>query len=137
MADILKFTVQVKTTDVANAGTNSDVYLGICGREFFLDSPGNDFVRGTTTTYILGEGAFNILDKPLNDPRHPQLRTEDLDRFPVYIRMEPSGDSPDWNLSTVTVEIGGTGYFVNHTKGIWLGRRAGKVCFLKKGKIGE
>ena len=136
MADIFSFTVHIVTTDVENAGTNGDVYLGICGREFFIDSSANDFERGAEAIYKFGSGA-NILNKDLNDPRKPQLRTEDLGKFPVYIRFEPIGASPDWNFSLVNVEIGGTGFFVLHRKGMWLGRKAGKICFLKEGRLGE
>ena len=87
-------------------------------------------------TYKLGEGA-NILNKDLNDPRKPQLKSEDLDKFPVYIRLEPAGGSPDWNLTFVNVEIGGTGYGVLFQTGLWLGQKAGKVCFLRQGRFGE
>ncbi len=136
MADIKSFTVNIVTGNIDGAGTDGDVYLGICGREFFLDSTSDDFEKGANKTYKLGEGA-NIKNQNLNDPRKPQLISEDLDKFPVYIRLEPSGGNPDWNITFVNVEIGGTGYGVVFRQGLWLGRRAGKVCFLRQGRFGE
>jgi len=112
MAPISKIEVEIKTGDVANAGTDGHVYLGICGREFYLDRGNvNDFEKGHTDTFILGGNAANILNKGENDPRKPQLDTENLpnnvgvDGFPVYIRFEPRGGNPDWNLETVSVRV--------------------------------
>jgi hypothetical protein len=136
MPDIKSFSATIQTANVENAGTDGDVYLGICGREFYLDSSADDFERGSNRTYKFGDGA-NILNKDLNDPRKPQLRSEDLNKFPVYIRFEPSGESPDWNLTFVNVEIAGTGYGISFPRGLWLGRTAGKTCFLREGRFGE
>jgi hypothetical protein len=126
--------VTIMTGD--GAGTDGDVYLGICGREFFVDTSRDDFERGSSTTYRLGDGA-NILNKERNDPRNPQLDSNDLDKFPVYIRFDPSGSYPDWNLTFVNVELAGTGYGVIFRPGLWLGRKSGKFCYLRQGRFGE
>lgn len=134
--DIKSFTVTIKTGDTEGAGTDGHVYLGICGREFFLDSPANDFERGSTFTFKLGVGA-NILNKSLNDPAKPQLKSENLDKYPVYIRFEPLDERSDWNITYVNVEIAGTGFGIVYRTGLWLGQKAGKICFLKQGMFGE
>ena len=80
--------IKIVTGNVSGAGTDGEVYLGICGREFRLDTSGDDFKRGANDIFRLGSNA-NIKNKERNDPRNPQHRTDDLDKFPVYIRLEP------------------------------------------------
>jgi hypothetical protein len=101
MANISRIDIQIATANVLNAGTDGFVYVGVAGREFQLDASGNDFEQGANRVYTLGNGA-NILDAGDNDPRNPQLRTEDVDKFPKYVRFEPGGD---WVLEDVTVTI--------------------------------
>ena len=43
MVEIDRINVIVKTGNVNKAGTNGNVYLGIGGREFKLNKPGNQF----------------------------------------------------------------------------------------------
>ena len=136
MATIRSIDVTIHTGDVDNAGTDGDVYLGICGREFFLDSGANDFERGSRRLYRFGEGA-NIQNSGVNDPRNPPLDSDDLRMFPVYIRFEPQGSSPDWNLTFVNVEVAGTGFGIILRPGLWLGRTSGKICHLREGRFGE
>jgi hypothetical protein len=136
MAPINTISVQIVTSNLENAGTDGDVYLGICGREFYLDSGANDFERGSNRIYILGEGS-NIENRDANNPRKPQLNTDHLGNFPVYIRFDPQGNSPDWNLSFVSVEVGGANFGVNLPGGLWLGRKSGKFCYLRRGKFSE
>ena len=127
--------VQIRTGNLTDAGTDGEVYLGICGREFRLDSSGNNFERGAVDTFRLGAGG-NVKNGDRNDPRSPQLRTEDLDKFPVYIRFDPVGSSPDWNLGFVVVQLGAEfGAILN--PGLWLGRVSGKFCYLRAGKFSE
>lgn len=45
MADITSFDITIQTGDVNGAGTDGSVYLGICGREFHLDTSKDDFER--------------------------------------------------------------------------------------------
>ena len=137
MTSISKITVKIVTSNMDGAGTDGNVYLGLCGREFFLDSSGDDFEKNSNFTYVRGDGS-TILNKDGNDPRKPQLNAEDLDKFPAYIRFEPLGGSNSgWNLKSVNVEVAGTGYGINYPAGIWLGEKAGKFCYLKKGRFGE
>lgn len=142
MADITKIEAYVYTADVTAAGTDGWVYLGIAGREFLLDSSGNDFEQGSTFTYVLGEGA-NVLNGEYNDPRKPQLDTDDLDRYPAYIRFEPAGSNPAWCLERATVTVNG-GSDVPHrfdnprlvgtaeNQRIWLDQSYGKSVYLKR-----
>jgi hypothetical protein len=45
MTAIMQIRVQLNTGTPSGAGTNGDVYLGICGREFHLDTSADDFER--------------------------------------------------------------------------------------------
>ncbi len=136
MAAIRSISVQIITSNVENAGTDGDVYLGICGREFYLDSGADDFEQGSNRTYRLGDGA-NIENSRENDPRSPQLDSDHLDDFPVYIRFEPGGGSPDWKLDSAVVQVAGRDYGVRFLRGLWLGRKAGKICYLRPGLFSE
>jgi hypothetical protein len=137
MSDIQKIKVTVKTSNIDGAGTDGNVFLGICGREFFLDSSGNDFEKNSLLTYTFGVDA-NVTRKNENDPRKPQLRTEHLKDFPVYIRFEPlGGSSSAWNLKYVSIEVEGLDYGISYPTGLWLGDTSGKFCYLKAGKFGE
>ncbi|WP_018386776.1 hypothetical protein [Wenjunlia vitaminophila] len=53
---------------------------------------------------------FFLLDRPRaerNDPRFPQLDTDDLDRYPVYLRYEQPDNKRDeiWCLERVTATV--------------------------------
>jgi hypothetical protein len=137
MTAITQIKATIHTGDQENAGTDSWVYLGICGREFRLArSDVNDFGRSSHRDYFLGNGA-NVEDASLNDPKFPRLDTADLDQFPAYIRLEPAGDSPDWNLDGVEVTITPSGSKYGRLgdgggANIWLGQKMGKFCYLRK-----
>ncbi|MGW1439868.1 hypothetical protein ACWD7M_32060 [Streptomyces griseus] len=105
MAPITRIDVYTKTSDVIAADTRSAVYLGIAGREFRL-STGNetDFGKNTETTFVLGTGS-NVSDSQYVDPRYPQLDTDDLDRYPTYIRLQPEGSAPAWCVERVQVTV--------------------------------
>jgi hypothetical protein len=94
------------TTSTGNNGTNSNVYLGLCGREFLLDRPGrDDFQRNTNDHFVLGDAnnVDSVANPTLNDPKSPlPLDTDDLSTFPIYIRLDSSGA---WELSGVTVVV--------------------------------
>ncbi|MFD7992623.1 hypothetical protein [Streptomyces mexicanus] len=142
MAAINKIEAYLYTANVESAGTDGWVYLGIAGREFSLDSSNNDFEQGQTFTYVLGEGA-NVLEPDYNDPRKPQLDTDDLDRYPAYIRFEPEGKYPAWCLERVIVTVN-PGSRTPHrfdnprlvgsadNQRIWLDQKYGKVLYLKR-----
>ncbi|MFF3959722.1 hypothetical protein ACFYY1_42145 [Streptomyces sp. NPDC001890] len=120
------------------------MYLSIGGREFSIDSDRNDFEPGDNYTYIFGEGA-NVREAGRNDPRFPRLDTDDLERYPVYVRYEqPASNAEEiWCLERViaTVNPGGefTARFDNprlvgsSAEGkIWLGQRYGKAVNLRR-----
>jgi len=102
MAPINRIDVDVATANISGAGTNSSVYLGIAGREFFIDSADstNDFEAGDKKTYTFGDGT-NIDQAQYNDPRSPKLDITDLDHYPTYLRAPNS----DWALEDVTVTV--------------------------------
>jgi hypothetical protein len=141
MVSITRIDVKVVTGDRKNAGTNGYVFLGIGGREFRLDSGENDFERNTTFLYHLGDIA-TVLNADLNDPRSPQLDTADLASFRVYIRFEPAGRKPGWNLEEVEVIVnpgadGTMKYKALEPKPdvpdphLWLSQDCGKICYLR------
>jgi hypothetical protein len=141
MPKLEKISVQIKTGDRDRAGTNGDVYIGICGREFSLDSadPGtNDFERNSDRTYILtGDSAtINVRYGIYNNPDRPyELFTENLDLCPVYIRFSPENREDNWNLESVTVIINdGEAQYAAllGTDHLWLGTHAGLYCYLFK-----
>jgi hypothetical protein len=142
MAAITKIEAYVLTASETEGGTDSYVYLGLGGREFALDSTADDFQKGATQTFVLGADG-NVLNPATNDPRRPQLDTGELQLFPAYLRIEPSGAEPDWCLerAIVTVNPGqdsrATYDFLSlagtegHQK-IWLGANHGTFLHLKR-----
>ncbi|MFH8236838.1 hypothetical protein ACSLFT_05315 [Streptomyces sp. G6] len=143
MAAITKIRAYIYTADIDTAGTDGLVYLGIAGREFLLATNGDDFKQGSKFSFVLGEDA-NVLKPDYNDPRKPALDTDDLDRYPVYIRLEPEGDGPAWCVERITVTVNPDSkvphVFDNPrlvgTSGrgdrIWLWKEGGKQLFLKR-----
>jgi hypothetical protein len=136
MTAIKRIDVRLVTASGAGGGTDGDVFIGVDGREFYIDSAQNDFEQGADDTYTLGEGA-NVLNAPQNDPRNPQLDTNDLSKFPVYLRFEPLGSAPDWHLERVDVTVNpGTSEIkfsaLSGGPDLWLGQKMGKFCYLKK-----
>ena len=130
--------LHLSTGSLSGAGTDGDVYLGLCGREFSIDSTSNDFERGSGRTYVLGEGA-NIRNAELNDPRRQQLFTENVSNFPVYIRFQPRSRGDNWQLQRADVRFNGSlhidwdtvPFVVNsEEEGIWLGVRSGLFVHL-------
>lgn len=102
MAQITGVLCQIITGNISGAGTGGDIFLGLCGREFVLDSTANDFERRSWREYILGRGPvepdlpapqIHVRNPELNDPRSAgfPLDSANLDRSPVYIRFEPEG----------------------------------------------
>jgi hypothetical protein len=113
---------RIKTANVAGAGTNAKVFLGIAGREFRLDREGPpDFEQGQDVTYIFGvvnpdfdQGCpeptgpgcaidnntmqtSNIANADDNDPRIPGVSVQDAlgQGLPIYIRMSDVNFNPD------------------------------------------
>jgi len=136
MAVIERIDVQLATSTREGAGTDGDVFIGIAGREFYIESEANDFEAGSNRTYRLGDGA-NILYSGLNDPRAQQLQTGNIEQHPVYVRFEPKGAEDNWNLWSVAVTVNpGPHQIVYRSSGstnnMWLGPKAGKFVFLSK-----
>src|SRR5215207_10443397 len=51
----------------------------------------------SSSTARAGQLLFLTLARQ-NDPKRPPLHTDFLDKFPVYVRMEPRGDRPSWTV---------------------------------------
>jgi hypothetical protein len=147
MSKITGILCQVATGRVDNAGTDGRVYLGLGGREFRLDSSADDYERGSVREYLMGEGGWvedpstpppmsHVQNEEYNDPRVGfPLDTLNLTRNPVYIRFEPDGPSPNWNLSFAAALVYDPKFVVGYTPpepfgSLWLGDPMGKVLYL-------
>ena len=138
MAAIKILSLRLVTGNRENAGTDGDVFLGVAGREFNVDSQGdvNDFERNSDRTYVFGEGS-NVLRPQENDPRTPwQTDTNDLRFSPTYIRFEP-GQGGDWNLERVqltVIDVSNNSVQFDRLEGnanLWLGESRGKALYLR------
>ena len=136
MVNIRRIDLRLYTANRSKAGTDGEVYLGMAGREFNIDSTGNDFERGSDRIYTLGVGA-NIKRPDNNDPRKPQLKTEDLAKYPVYLRFEPKGSGPNWNLEWLSATVNPGPSQIKYenpplrgSPDIWLGDNYGKIVYL-------
>ena len=138
MPQIQSIHLHIQTGNLSGAGTDGDVYLGLCAREFSIDTTRDDFERGAARTYILGEGA-NINNPAVNDPRSHLLLTENVANFPVYVRFRPRSRTDNWQLQRASVRFNDsihldwdTAHFIamDPTQGIWLGVRSGLVVHL-------
>jgi len=138
MAQIESIQVNIETGDESGGGTDGSIYVGVCGREFHLDTSADDFERGSSHEYVLGEGS-DVVNPAVNDPRKQVLLTEDVESFPIYVRFEPNDGGDNWNLARAQMSFNDeffprweTTTFVSSTDGIWLGQRSGNVVHLRK-----
>ncbi|WP_086842999.1 hypothetical protein [Streptomyces coeruleofuscus] len=154
MADITQIRAKIEVANLTGAGSDDWVYLGIAGREFVLDS-GNadDFDTDTKKVFVLGEqheddteGNFTVVpvvDGEYNDPRKPQLDTEDLGLYPAYLRVEDAGNNAALCLERVRVTVhaadGSVHRFDNlrldtvaDNRRIWLHQKYGKQLYLRR-----
>jgi hypothetical protein len=131
----------------APSGTDSNVYLGIGGREFNLDTLGDDFQPGLHDTFIFGEGSNSLngtydLNINPNDPNTARRLTLAAPfTFPVYIRMSELKDD-DWWVNQIEVRIfsglgtnrllRGIWVLGSETVGVRLGRRFGFRLYLSE-----
>ncbi len=136
MSAIQTFSVRLITGDRDNAGTDGDVYIGMCGREFYIDSARSsvdDFERASDRTYKFGAGS-NVKFHEANDPRSDYpVFTEDIELTPAYIRFEPTGRNDHWNLESVTVDVNNGEVRLEALQGgdhLWLGTHSGMYCYL-------
>jgi len=147
MANITGILCQILTSNVSGAGTDGNVYLGIGGREFRLDSSADDYEKNSFREYILGRAPLEpnlpapqvrVNNKENNDPRNGyQLDTSNLNKFPVYIRFEPVNSDDNWNLrfTAVLVYTGASQFNTAYTvseefENLWLGKSFGKIVYL-------
>ena len=145
MGNIRKVTVRVATGDLEGAGTTGEVYLGLAGMEFKMNSTASgDYEVGSDRTYVLGEhaGVHQTSDKEArydfafadrNDPRITTM--ERADRHPVYVRMHPVGEGHDWLARAVGVAVEGDDdspqkYHWEVDPGRWLGCEYGLTVHL-------
>lgn len=136
MSDITSIRVNLQTMRASGAGTDGDVYIGVGGREFYLDTSADDFESGSSRSYVLGDGS-NSTQPAFNDPGAPPLRTEHLPHFPAYLRFQPQNRSDNWFVQRVAVFVNDSVVPVFDSAGtlsirggIWLGTRAGQVLHL-------
>jgi hypothetical protein len=109
VATATRLRVKIHTSDRVDAGTHGDVYLGIGGREFRIESGENDFEKGSVRTYGViktDPGEIQINDQSNNDPEKNYLIIiGDLDKYPVYIRFEPENQNDHWTVQYVSVAV--------------------------------
>jgi len=148
LSHIGRITVTISTGDLDGASTNGRVYLGIGGREFRIDKPGNQFQKGDTDFFTIGDGSniefsdFNNLPI-IGDNNSPRIEFETLSNYPVYIRFEPQDNEDNWNVEDVKVQV--TQYnddplvatsnkrmFIDLGSNIWLGKRSGLFLYLDR-----
>jgi hypothetical protein len=118
------------------SGTRGDVYLGVCGREFYAALPSEEFVSGSTREFIFGDGA-NVSNPEINDPRDHSLFTEDVKHFPTYVRFQPRDPADQWFMERALMSFNNTINPVWDTasflgRGIWLGRTSGFYVHLRR-----
>ena len=132
MVEINQIIVKIKTSNEVAAGTNGKIYLGIGGREFRLDKPGNQFERNNLDVFTIGVGSdienpeFN--DLPINiTNKSPIIRHLDIISSPKYIRFDPNDDKDSWNVQKVEVKVIDIGktYQGPRDGSSWLGSRSG------------
>lgn len=147
MPQISGLLCQIITGKISGAGTDGDIFLGLCGREFVIDSKADDFERGNWREYILGDPpipngptpSIHVNNPEFNDPRSEgfPLDSVNLDRSPVYLRFEPKARDDNWNLATAVILVYTDSFFKafmppSEFDNLWLGQKMGKVLFLTK-----
>ena len=145
MAKITSILCEIITGRVSGASTDGNVYMGLGGREFRLDSTQDDYQSGSLRDYILGGAPFGsnlsspqirVQNKDQNDPRKGfPLDTSDLSLTPVYIRFEPEGPSDNWNVNFAAVLVYATTFVIGYTPpagfdNLFLGQAMGKILYL-------
>jgi hypothetical protein len=149
---IKTFYFRIVTMNSIGAGTDGNPYIGIGGREFRIDSEKDDFEQNIDRTFLSGEKPavipgnlelYGLTAPQWNDPSSPvQLYTENLYKYPVYIRFEPLDDDDDWGLGYVSVRVNPTvegerevelvkyEALEDQDQSLWLGKSWGKYCYL-------
>ena len=147
MANITGIVCQIITGNINGAGTDGSIFLGIGGREFKLDSDGDDFEKNSLREYILGQEPNDIelrypqvrvKNKEWNDPRNDfQMDSVNTNKTSVYIRFEPAGATDGWNLRSIAVIVYRDSAVFNSAytvppgfHNLWLGQSCGKMIYL-------
>ncbi len=102
MAQVTQIEVFVSTGGLSFSGTNGTVYAGVAGREFVLDTTGNDFSPNSSLVYVMGEGS-NL--KNGGNLHGQNIDTQDVPNFPAYIRFEPKRGIDKWKLTDVRITV--------------------------------
>jgi hypothetical protein len=102
MARVTQIEVFVHTGGLSFAGTNGSVYAGVAGREFVLNTTGNDFAPESSFVYVMGEGT-NL--KKGGKLAGQNIDSTDVPNFPAYIRFEPKRGIDKWELKEVRVTV--------------------------------
>ncbi len=131
MTAITSIEVTVTTGGVSGAGSDGDAYLGFAAREFYLQTSQDDLERGSSMTYVFGDGA-NVLHAQYNDPRTTLVQVEDINNYPIYVRFQPESRDDRWLLYRATVGVNGNQFPMWDTgevvalrgDGIWMGMRS-------------
>ncbi|MGW8378411.1 PLAT/LH2 domain-containing protein [Streptomyces sp. ODS28] len=137
--NITTIKVAVTTANRDGASTDGNVMIGICGREFHLDTTADDFRQGQSQTFVLGDGSNN-LNPPGNDPRKPQLDTGELGNFPVYVHFSPVDAKDNWCLEDISITVNpgaqqikyGNTPVIGGDKYLWMAMDGGRTLYLKK-----
>jgi hypothetical protein len=137
---ITKIEIDIETGNIQGAGTNGRVYLGICGREFRLDKPGDQFRVGILDKFIIGIGSNienpNGVNDIINSTNSYEIDTYLLDIFPKYLRFEPQDNDDNWNVSRVELRVTDDTNIVHKfdalisNGSIWLGENSGLLLGL-------
>jgi hypothetical protein len=140
MVTIQKIVFRIRTADIEDAGTDGEVYVGFCGREFHVGTSYEDFERGAERSYSAGTsavaGEVNVNNPTLNNPRSfPPLDSEDISLYPVYVRFEPVGRYDHWCLQYISVSAADIKYEAlepedDTTVYTFLGYKSGKCLYL-------
>lgn len=141
MSAITRILLKIKTANTEGAGTDGNVYLGIGGREFKIDTSINDFEKNVSQDIVMGDIHVNPPALPVNNPGGNDPRTgyvidsSDISQSPIYIRFEPKSNEDNWHIESLFVQVTGTeGYILSATPGVgfdnlWLGHKFGKIIY--------
>ena len=122
MADNKSIDVRVQTGNRSKAGTRGEVYLGIGGRVFLLDTNrAKDFAAGAETDFRLASEESSNMYHYFSDPTKPwPLTTENVEKFgSVWMLFIPAGkvvrgpkgdesvrtEGDTWNVEYVEVTV--------------------------------
>jgi len=94
MSNVETIYIRFKTADFIGTGTDLEVFVGIGGREFYIESQRDfdDFERGDDRTDIIGDTPRQLTQNSeyigAGDSSHYLIKTETLHFYPVYFRVE-------------------------------------------------